>query len=77
MRLVSCQRPGELPRPCWLDEKVTARDGFWEATLCACKCLCCESCWFFLDGPRKGTCVHGGPYAGYVEVPDRPVDTSS
>ena len=33
-------------------------------------CPCCEKCRFVVKGKRAGTCVYGGPYKGYVEVPE-------
>ena len=31
-------------------------------------CPCCTKCWMIVEGKRKGRCVYGGPYKGYVEV---------
>jgi len=31
-------------------------------------CPCCNKCWIYIEGPRKGCCIHGGPYKGYVYV---------
>jgi hypothetical protein len=43
-----------------------------------CGCPCCEKCWLYVTGPKRGTCVHGGRldpsrgrtefYMGYIEV---------
>jgi hypothetical protein len=33
-------------------------------------CLCCEKCWFIMKGKGAGKCVNGGPYLGYIEIPD-------
>lgn len=35
-------------------------------------CPCCVKCWFVVKGKGAGRCVNGGPYLGYVEVPDDP-----
>lgn len=42
----------------WEDQKR------WKDTSCA----CCESCW--LD-TQNGRCFYGGPFSGYVRVPDK------
>lgn len=34
-------------------------------------CSCCTKCWLFIEGPRANSCVHGGPYKGYVEVKEK------
>lgn len=34
------------------------------------QCRVCDRCWMKLSGMRKGQCIHGGPYMGYVIVRD-------
>ena len=34
-------------------------------TLVLGKCSCCKRCKIYLDGPARGTCIYGGPFAGY------------
>ena len=31
-------------------------------------CQCCEKCWLVVLGPRRGSCVHGGPYKGWLTL---------
>jgi len=31
-------------------------------------CGVCTKCFRYLSGRRKGQCIHGGPYLGYVHV---------
>ncbi len=33
-------------------------------------CPCCKKCWKIIAGKGTGRCVWGGPYLGYVEVPE-------
>lgn len=35
------------------------------------QCGCCKKCWMRLSGDRRGSCLHGGPYMGYVFVDDK------
>jgi hypothetical protein len=34
------------------------------------RCPCCERCWRYVSGRSLNRCVHGGPYKGYIEIPD-------
>lgn len=32
------------------------------------KCSTCKTCWIYMGGPGAGTCLYGGPFAGYEKV---------
>lgn len=42
-----------------------------DGTTLPCRCPVCNKCRFYISGSRKGTCVHGGPYVGYIEIKEK------
>ena len=42
-------------------------DKLYEAWVVPHSCPVCRKCWLIV---KAGRCVHGGPYRGYVAVPD-------
>jgi len=41
-------------------------------------CLCCTKCWFIAKGKKRGKCVYGGPYLGYIVAdPKDPPETGT
>ena len=31
-------------------------------------CKICQRCWLWIEGPSRGSCLYGGPFAGYEKV---------
>lgn len=66
----------ETDRPgVYVDPSVSETETFWKAKTIACKCPGCNFCRLFVSGERAGTCFYGGPFSGYLELREKPVDT--
>jgi hypothetical protein len=48
----------------------TNLDAVYEAWVVPWSCPCCNKCWLVIKGKGIGKCVYGGPYKGYIEVPE-------
>jgi len=49
-------------------------DEYEQARMVPTKCACCNKCWLYIEGHRLGTCCHGGPYKGYVNIYDETIE---
>jgi len=54
----------DQPKPVW-DELLEV----WTVPI---TCPCCRQCRLIVRGKGAGKCVQGGPYKGYLDIPDAP-----